>query len=269
MYKKRYNIIMILYYLLLFVASFLFNEMVQFDFIDLIILIFVISGGFGLILNWVFAVKIVNILNEECDPEKYLFEYDKFYRPDKSNINYPLHCLNKYAGLCEAGRYDEARRIINPVSLQEIGKKVKDVLLYYINTLHLNIIDENFEEAQENLEEIQKHIDGISGQRLSEKKRTLFINSIDSSKAEMLRKQENLTGSRELLNELLQGDMSKRATLHCVFTLAQIDIAEQKYDDAKIALERIIAEGNKLYIVALAKEELEKIEKSTVNADAY
>jgi tetratricopeptide (TPR) repeat protein len=198
-------------------------------------------------------VKVLKILVDECDPEKYLAEYDCFYKVKAETMNKsPVHYINRYAALTALGRYDEARQIIWSAPTPEIVNKPYYYFLYYINSAHLDINDGNIIMAQQKL-------DYVKTLKISPKYQSIVENAIDGNIAEILRKQGYLTESRMLLIEILQREISKINMLNCIFDLGLIDVYEQRYNEAIAAFSRVINEGNKLYLVTLARQELEKI----------
>jgi len=206
-----------------------------------------------LALSYLIAKKILKILNDKCDPKRYLTEYDSFYLIKKSDINRrPGNILNRYAALVNLGKYDEAHLAIESIPTPEKVKGKQYALLYYINAAHQDIFDGKFEEAREKLD-IAMNIE------MPEKYRDIYLTAIKRNEATILRKQGYLTESRKLYNELLQREPNRMNIVNYIFALGLIDVKEQKYDDAKSAFEKVIAEGNKLYTVTLAKQELEKL----------
>ena len=218
------------------------------DFIIVYAPMIAILFGFEFLLGRNFAFRINNILTDECDPEKFLTEYDSFY-----NINRSFDRINRYSAVINLGKYDEARQIIESAPPPETEKSKNYALLYYINAANLNIFDGKFEEAQQKL-------DYVKNLELPPKDKSFSINAIDGNEVELLRRQGHLVESRRLLNELLQRKIPKISVLSCVFALGLISVEEQKYDEAKAAFRKVIDEGNKLYKVTLAKQELDKIQ---------
>jgi len=217
----------------------------------------IIAMSFSLYMSFVFGKIIANILNKKCDPEKYLVEYEKCYKPRKGRRIYPAHCLNIFSGLIETSNYGEALNIINSISEQDFEKTPNYILYYHLNAAQSCLVDNRLEKAQFHLDEAKKIL-AIKRWLSRYNKRIAFV-SFDYCSAELLFKHDNVEDSRELLTSLLNGKLDKLIRLHCEFLLALIDIREQKIESAKSALQRIILEGNKLYLVNQAKEELDRL----------
>lgn len=257
MLRKQYDTIYMIFAVTLCVlttALFYTNMQLLSDLVIVFVPMFAVLYIFAFVLGHAFSVKLSKILIDECDPEKYLVEYDRFYKITANSINsHPTHYVNRYSAFTSLGKYDEARQIIESVPAPNIVKNQIYDALYYVNSANLHIFSGNFEEARQKL-------DCVRNMKIPKKHQSVFMNSVDGNEAEMLRKQGRLRESRKLFNELLQRETHKKSILNCVFALGLIDIEEQKYDEAKMAFKKVMEEGNKLYIVTLAKQELEKIQ---------
>jgi len=255
MLKKQYTNVFYTFCVLLIiltVALFYRNINGIFDFIIMALLIYAALFAFIVVVGTVYSNKILKILTDECDPERYLAEHDCFHIGSGKRKGHPIHHANRYAAFVNMGRFDEARIIMETLPSPESIKKPFYDALYYVNSAHLSIIDGNYEEARKKLAYVRNI-------KLPKKIQSILINCADANEAEILRKQGYLTESRRIFNDVMLRETQKYHLLAIVFYLGLIDIEEQAYDEAEKAFKRVIQEGNKLYIVTLAKQELKKI----------
>lgn len=198
--------------------------------------------------------KIFKILTEECDPERFISEHDKIIASsEQANLNV-FHLSARFNAFSAMGSHDQAKSMLDLINCESELNYVK--ALYYINLACFYLNTDNFEEAK-------KCYSYLTALELDEIW-TLITEPIIKAVVAGIKFQEgNLKESREIFNGLLRTQQimsSKAFYLNCIFDLALIDIAEQKADDARIGLEKVIQEGNKLHIVTLAKQELEKLD---------
>ena len=265
MIRKQYTIAYWLVFLglyLLFAIFFRENIQTFFDLIIALVLIALLVFVLNYFIARLFSVKLLKILTNECDPDRYLSEYDSFYKiSDKSMNKHPIYFVNRYSGLIYSGRYTEARQTMENAPAPELVNKQAYYPIYYVNAAHQNILDGNYDDARQKL-------DYIRNLKLPKKHQSIFINAIDGNEAEILRKQGHLPESRALLNEVLSRKIYKLNRLVCIFALGLIDVDEQKYNDARTAFSYVIAEGNKLNLVVLAKQEVGKIDIKDIDSKA-
>jgi len=202
------------------------------------------------ILRRIYSIKIMKILVDECDPEKFLTEYDRFYKTNAGSLRtQSINYINKYYAYICLGAFDIARQIILSSPSPEIVGSKTYTALYFTNAAHQHTIDGDYEKARLKL-------DYVRNLKMMKNIKTNCAIAIDGNESTILRKQGHLPESRKLLNDLLQRVTHKSHILECTFALALIDDEEQKYDAARIAFTKVAEEGNKLYIASQAKQML-------------
>lgn len=193
--------------------------------------------------------NIYGILDEECDPERFLSLYDEEKHQSKSDAHWILTKLTRADAFTALGNFEKAKNIYDYIEPNNIESDELRAM-YYLNLSDLHVHTNNIEEAKKSLSYAKSYDYNTANFKAAAK----FVD------ADIKRKEGNLRESRAIFTELSELKQSKRFHLDCIFRLALIDASERKIEAAQQKLRKVKAEGNKLRIVSLAEIGLKKLE---------
>lgn len=232
------------------------TNQLHFDSIGRLFIHLLISMGgywalFTLIDVGYFRKKITNFLIEECNPDAYLSEYDKYYGLSSDSKLTPYHALNKSAGFLSQGNLNRTVDSLNHIEPSNLKGQLGFLIPYYINSCCVALEQNNLKIAECYLglaEELAAKLKGKTLRVLNE--------SIRACRAEILRINGELSESKKIFTELLQSKPVKLNRLSCLYNLGLIEFELNNRDIAKQYFDEVIRDGNKLYTVSLAKQKL-------------
>lgn len=115
---------------------------------------------------------------------------------------------------------------------------------------------DRFMQAKEELETLPERI-----QKHNKREEKLYNNVMKMVRLKMLFWDECNEEARQLANEFLQADKTRYDMIFVNMILAQLDLREKRYDEAREHLEFVICEGNTLAMVNDAKRLLEEMKE--------
>ena len=223
--------------------------------ITAIILSVIISSALAFISGFVAALNISEkrldrILDEECDPDKYLYEFTKFHGYKKAE--YPINRFNiaRLKAFIAKGKFQEAEKALETLNLKSLKK---DKNLYVDYNAGVAFLALNFGEIEKAEAYIAELIE-IKGNKKCE----VIARQLS---AEALRIQNNLERARAAFNSLALAKRPKKDVLSGRLAVAYIDKAENYPESAMKNFEIVAREANRLYVRELARNEL----KTAVN----
>jgi len=198
----------------------------------------------------IFRDKIEDCLYEDCDPDKYLFEFTTFYGYVKVEYNKNHFNIAKLKAYTAMGKMVEAFKIAEKIDMKKLNRNGIHKAEYNICMTALNIYSESYEKAEAYLNELSKL------KRKFFKKQEITVKHY---RAELLRHQGNLSRARALFTSLNLAKRNKMDLLSARLAIGYIDKAEKFDDSARKNFEIVAREANRLYIRELARNELKTL----------
>jgi tetratricopeptide (TPR) repeat protein len=205
-----------------------------------------------LIINFVIAIirgKIQSyLLNEACDPERYLKWNKKqenvMKRKPKSLA---LLTINKAAAKIVLGEFEEARSLLDEIDKSYLSEKNGTLLIYTINYISCCFELGDIDKA---LELLDTQIPILSPINKSYKR---SINILIGERYYFL---DKFNQSYEHLSKLLDIELSRRVYLSILYRLALIDDIRGEEELAQKKYRKIAQLGNKLWVAEQAKKQI-------------
>lgn len=192
------------------------------------------------------------LLEEDLDPEAFIEATHRTYKNagNDKQLNSLLNSELAF-GYISLGEFETAMEFLHKVEAKYLPRINKFILVYY-NALI--IVYSNLEEYDK-LEEIYKLVEKyeVKGDLAERLMNILMANKYFC--------EGNYLESAKMFESYPKDKMSKRLELEILFNLASIDEKEGNIKEAVLKYERVEKEGNKLYIVELAKKSLDLIER--------
>lgn len=195
--------------------------------------------------------RIRDVLDLDCDPEKYLELMDKQEKKNKKNERGLIYLdINRSAAYLSLGNVRKAKEYLDGINtsfLSEINGS------YYVYTLNRIICLYELEETEE-----------------AEKLYSTELVRLSPLDKRMKKSAEILIGERyfylhqykesyQYLKKLLNIDLEKRSYLSVLFRLAQMDVMNDERELAIKKYKKIAKYGNKLWIAKAAREALKEM----------
>lgn len=197
-----------------------------------------------------------NILDEKCDPEKFIEIQNELLKMYSLKKYKHYKMITKANGLFFAGKYDDAISLLLLIDIKKPKLSIEYSTYYYY------ILSRVYFEKKEiaNFLETKKYIEELillSNLKISTQK---YINiHIKNNNARFLFINNDFENSKKIFEELLNEATAKRLKVINTYMLACIDLKQGSVEEAKTKFNYVVRNGNKLFYVTLAKEELEKL----------
>ena len=252
MLKKRYIAICITAVILASVVAF------AFFLTELELYIILISAGISALIILIMILlikrpkaKLETYLYEECDPDRYLYEFNKFYGYKKAEYKSNRFNMAKFKAFVAMGKFKEANAAVAKLDFKSLKRDKQMYVDYNMCMTTLALYSADYEMAQ-------KYLDEISKNRL---KYDIIIRQFN---AEILRLKGEYERARAMFNSLNLVKRPKKDVLSGRLAIAYIDKAEDYMELALKNFELVAREGNRLYIRELARNEL----KNAMNSES-
>ena len=221
-----------------------------------VFLLFIIISWIVTFLNQIvfniFAAKkynqIVSILNDECDPIKYLNTY---YPLAQQNINAkfkPLVLLNLASGYISVGDYAQAKNVLVSIDLSQA--KPFERIFFHCHWTSIFLNEHNFAEAEKALNFISQLVNSskLKPEQIADvnRIRNLYAARINIEKG-------CFDGAEQTLNELLRTAEFNYSRISTKYTLAKLYIRQNRIDKAVEAMKYVAENGNTLNIAQKAR----------------
>lgn len=197
--------------------------------------------------------KLNYILDEECDPEKYIEEYVAARKLKGKEITNPIDLYFLSLAYLDWGKEEIAKEYFDRIPRTAMEKDQLLKIACYFVVIPSMIQFGEMEGASRLLEEIEQQ-DIINVKIHSATKRLVQYN-----RAMILANQGDTQEARERLNQLLENPDSKRSRMMFLYSLARVDETEDKLDDAIEKFETVAREGNKFVLVDESKEKINEL----------
>lgn len=204
--------------------------------------------------------KIISLLNDQCDPDAFIAQtqrqLDKFQH--RGNIPYVLlQRLNLGAGLSAAGRNEEALAAMQfyaaLIKSDRFGRLMR--LTYHQNHFACFISLGMLDHARQALLWLNDAIEAEKDSKLLEKLRRWYKN--DYYRYEM--ENGRFDGTEAVFQEMLERAENNYHRVLAMYTLGLVHEHYGRIEEAREAFEYVIAHGNKLHAVTLARQHLETL----------
>lgn len=212
-----------------------------------LITLFIVMIGY-IIIGSRRSNRRLNLLERDLDPEAFVeaIEEQRKITGKSRRINAYLD-YDLVVGLISMGKYQEAKDIIDNIDIKYIPKWNGALLGYYNNKMILLYNLGKKEEADKIFEKYVKDFP------LKTPKLKYYMKNILAGKRF---EEDNLEECKELCNEYLSVNKSKRIELELLYMLAEIDEKQGDKKSAREKYSKIAKEGNKLYTASLAREKM-------------
>ncbi|MBP3457582.1 MAG: hypothetical protein J6K58_00040 [Lachnospiraceae bacterium] len=201
--------------------------------------------------------KLMNILLLDCDPQK-MFEIIAMIEQRDKQGKARNNCAMLKAQCCFyiLGREEEGYTYLNKVSFKKkrLGNETRRLLLY-ANYYKRKKDWQNFELVKKDLLSLPQLIRHKHFEEKDYDVAVQFINLYE------LQRDGRTQEARTLLNKLLCGNCSMLNRVCFQMCLAELDLMEGEYHNAKQHLEFVIRNGNTLYHVSEAKEKMAMLQQ--------
>ncbi len=193
--------------------------------------------------------KIIQILQNECDPIKYLNIYYPLTQKKVSKNLKTFLLLNLSAGYISVGDYAQAKNVLSSIDLKK--SKPMNNIMFHLHLTSLNINEGNIEQAE-------KAIDYASN--------LISTTKISSAQIETLNRIRNLyvariktengyfDGVEQTLLGLIATSESMNETVSAKYALAKLYIKQNRTDEAIKEMSFVAENGNTLFIAQKARE---------------
>ncbi|GAA0720027.1 hypothetical protein GCM10008905_08790 [Clostridium malenominatum] len=201
-----------------------------------------------IIIGYMRNKKRMDLLEEECDPERFLEAIEKQRDIVGKKIKYNTYLnIDKAAGLIVMGEFQKAKELLLSIDKTYLSAKNGTLLIYTLNLLsclyelgEVSYAEEIFENEVPLLSPVNQRM--TLAMKLLVAERFLFLNRYEES--------------REKFQELLNDKLSKRVRISVLYNLAIIDEETGDMDSAQKRYREVVDKGNKLWIVTEAKKRL-------------
>ena len=207
-----------------------------------------------LFYNIVLQYKIQKILNEECDPYKYLVELKKFENYKRSKMHENYYALNYSAGLINQGKHGDAHEILKDINPSTLINRHKSA--YYNNLMIIFLHSKQLDKAKELWNQLyianasKKARDTVEYNLLVFD--LMYFNPSDENRRLFIEKTKQM-----LSLNAKKLPMITKVAMQYSMGVAHFELG--KIEQAKECFTYAIKNGNKLYIVELARQYLERI----------
>lgn len=226
-----------------------------------LVLIFILGLKLGLTFCMRPTIQLLSILVVDCDPVKMYDIYVIWEQSDKKGKRKDAFLLQK-AQCC---RYIPERREEGRAYLEQVDFKKKQLATEANRLLNVAAYAKykndriGFDRAKADMEQLVNQYPGNKLQRRSYEK------VMQSLVLQELLWDEKDTEARTILQSFLETEDSPLNKVMFHMDLARLDVKEQEYENARTHLEYVITHGNRLPVVAEAKELSEICNRETGN----
>ena len=205
--------------------------------------------------NIVHQYKIPKILNDDCDPHKYLEELKKIENYKNSTVYKNYYALNYSAGLIYKGEHSEALHRMKDVDVSTLLLS-KQKSIYYSNLLSIFFSDNISDREKEQCNKL--YSTKTSTEFFASNEYNLMLDELMSSDTS----DEALNLLIEKASTIFSTNKNKLPMINKVLlkhTMGIIYFELGDMENAKKNFNYTIKNGNKLYIVELSRQYLERI----------
>lgn len=195
--------------------------------------------------------EIMNLLYDECDPERYLAEYQNYYKltaKSKLNLKNHFHAINLSLGYILLGRSDDAERLLENTKPNKLNR-----FAYMINWSAIKIMQDKPDDA-ENYLTLAQNILLPKRYDLLQARLALEFNQ---ALVHYLRKEYDI--STRMITELKPEFTVKLTQLSAMYNLGLIAKETGDIQLARDYFSQVAEQGNTLFIAVKAKAFLDEL----------
>jgi tetratricopeptide (TPR) repeat protein len=200
--------------------------------------------------------RAIRILDDECDPEKFLEIVNEILAHNISKHFKVVLLINRSVALSHLGKYEESMELLKSIDIDKFPIHPLTKLLYYDNLAGAYFQAGESEKGKTLLEKTEQI---LLGAMVDRKVKESHMQRINLNKTEIMINENRLDEAAKILLDNLQTNRHKMSTVNINYTLAEIFLKQGKTADAKKHLNFVIENGNKLIMVQEAKEMLADI----------
>lgn len=220
-------------------------------------LLLLISSIFVSIARSLCLNSTVHHFHALCDPEPTMREAERQLAIAKDDVYRKLLLINYYTMQSALGLYEKARDGLNTVNLDQ-----SPAIPPYLKFVYYNNLSSVYDNLGQN-EDAERHYQTAAHfyRTLKPKYQKACRISMDLLHAQAyIRNRTDLDRALQLLDQMSATNENQRVGR--AFTRAQVYLLQNRIDEARADLDFVIAHGNKLALVAEARELLKGTEQS-------
>ncbi len=199
-------------------------------------------------------IKALNALNDECDPYPLLKEAENHMSYAYSQSNKQVLLIDYCCALSEIGEYKENLEKLESIIIDKYTSTLPITKAIYYNNLAAAYLNLNvLEKAELCINKAKQLYDELK----NVKQKNMLSSSIQSNIANLAYHRQDYNKSIEILDNIQTKNL--RDSVYIALSYAEIYIVQDKIEEAKLKLQFVIENGNKLIAVQRAKDLLAKI----------
>jgi len=206
---------------------------------------------------WIKMNKIINIMRDDCDCEKYLQIYNKLLPDCNDKKMRTLLMLNLSSGYLNAGDSDCAQQTLDRID--KIGKGRLGAMyeaFYYNNLVSYFFLTKDTENVIASMEKLKLALNNKKLNRVYRNKLLYLYNEKES----LINITNNIyDGAEQLFDDALVREKHMLGKVYAKYTLGIIYLHNNRHSEAMKTFEFVVKNGGDLFYVKLAKEYLEKL----------
>lgn len=195
--------------------------------------------------------KVFELLNEACDPQRFLEEYQNFYKltaKSKLNLKKHYHAINVSLGYLLLGQLNEAEQLLENTTPDKLNR-----FSYMINWSAIKIMQEKPDDAEKSLMLAQT----ISLPTQYDPLQARLALTFNQALVHYLRKEYEI--SARMITELQPEFTTKLAQLSAVYNLGLIAKETGDIQLARDYFSQVAEQGNTLFVAVKAREFLNQL----------
>jgi tetratricopeptide (TPR) repeat protein len=212
--------------------------------------------GWWLIKN----LRLSNILNEQCDPEKYIAEYEKLKKLQKS-VTFQNHCnVNIAVGFISLGHFEEALSILTDDVNPKKSKNNVFQATYHLDVFYCHLCLDNLTEAANIYE---NNIKALRGRVIIPQLTYSYEDSVALYHYMLNKSPETARvylAQIEYLYNAYSKKIGKRGKLENIYNRAVMLLELGEKEAAVKKLKTVAENANKLWIAEMSRKKLMEME---------
>lgn len=193
--------------------------------------------------------KLCAILNNDCEPLQFLYEYFPLIDRAKSNLTKYFLMINLASGYINIGDFEQAQSVLGDINVNDLNKPYR---IHYHNVWTTLFINQGKISDAEYSLNFTKEL--LAKHKINKAYLMQHQNSVKLLEAELNILKNNLNGVE---NTLLEYFYTSKLPLHKVnakYALAQLYIKQNNTEKAVDAMKYTAENGNTLYIAQQARD---------------
>ncbi|MEM5768194.1 MAG: tetratricopeptide repeat protein [Bacillota bacterium] len=201
--------------------------------------------------------KASNLLSQQCDPDAFIEKMQKFLdkaTQDRKTDSICVFRISLNSGLCAAGRFDEALSVMPDPSLIKKASLINQVHYHHNNFItYLHLGKSN--QAELALAWLRDSLITLKNTKL----RGLFSQHYQNDLIIFAVSKGNFDGAETAFQDQFVRAKNKLERVAAKFNQGRVHAHFGRTDEAREAFEYVLAHGNKLHVVSLARKALDAL----------